>query len=104
LVSAERNNELARRAIGIWSTGDVDDADEICGPDYVNHQHHAPDDPRDLRSDPVRFQRAAAIAEVDVTLSVGAHMQHIYPIYCGAMPEADAAVVMIWAWIRTRLS
>jgi hypothetical protein len=80
-VSAEQNKEPARRAIGIWSTGDVDAADEIYGPDYVNHQHHDPDDPRDLRSDLVRFQRAAAIVEVDVTLSVGAHMQHIYPIY-----------------------
>jgi monoterpene epsilon-lactone hydrolase len=57
-----------------------------------------------LLDDSVRFQRTAAIAEVDVTLSVGANMQHIYPIYCGAMPEADAAVtMMIGAWIRTRL-
>ena len=26
-------------------------------------------------------------------------MQHIYPIYCGTMPEADAAVAMIGTWI-----
>ena len=57
-----------------------------------------------LLDDSVRFLRAAGIAEVDVTLTVGAHMQHIYPIYCGAMPEADAAVAMIGTWIRTRLS
>lgn len=57
-----------------------------------------------LLDDSARFQRAAAVAEVDVTLSVGANMQHIYPIYCGAMPEADAAVAMIGTWIRTRLS
>jgi hypothetical protein len=24
-------------------------------------------------------------------------MQHVFPIYCGAMPEADAAVAMIGA-------
>ncbi len=42
--------------------------------------------------------------EAGVTLSIAAHMQHIYPIYCGAMPEADAAVAMIGGWSRTRLS
>jgi monoterpene epsilon-lactone hydrolase len=57
-----------------------------------------------LLDDSVRFQRAVAIAGVDMTLSIGANMQHIFPIYCGAMPEADAAVAMIGAWIRTRLS
>lgn len=57
-----------------------------------------------LLDDSVRFLRVAAIAEVDATLSIGAHMQHVYPIYCGAMPEADAAVAMIGAWIRAHLS
>ena len=57
-----------------------------------------------LLDDSVRFQRAVAIAGVDVTLSIGANMQHIFPIYCGAMPEADAALAMIGTWIRTRLS
>ena len=57
-----------------------------------------------LLDDSVRFQRAVAIAGVDMTLSIGANMQHIFPIYCGAMPEADAALAMIGTWIRTRLS
>jgi steroid delta-isomerase-like uncharacterized protein len=48
-VSAEQNTALAREAIGIWSTGEVDAADEIYSSDYVNHQHHDPNDPRDLR-------------------------------------------------------
>jgi steroid delta-isomerase-like uncharacterized protein len=47
-VSAEQNKALARRAIGIWTKGDFDAADEIYGPDYVNHQHHDPNDPLDL--------------------------------------------------------
>jgi hypothetical protein len=37
-------------------------------------------------------------------LYIGAKMQHIFPIYCGVMPEADAAVAMIGAWIRSRTS
>jgi steroid delta-isomerase-like uncharacterized protein len=48
-VSTEENKRLAKEAIGIWTTGDLDAADEFYAPDYVNHQHHDPADPRDLR-------------------------------------------------------
>src|SRR5918997_1463821 len=50
----------------------------------------------------VRLARSADMAGVDVTLYIGAGMQHIFPIYCGAIPEADAAVAMIGEWIRSR--
>ena len=39
-MSLERNKELARAAIGIWSTGDFSRALEIFTPGYVMHQHH----------------------------------------------------------------
>jgi monoterpene epsilon-lactone hydrolase len=55
-----------------------------------------------LLDDSVRLTRAAGIAGVDVTLYIGAGMQHIFPIYCGVIPEADAAVAMIGAWMRAR--
>jgi steroid delta-isomerase-like uncharacterized protein len=48
-VSTDDNKRLAREAISIWTTGDLDAAEEVYAPDYVNHQHHDPDDPRDLR-------------------------------------------------------
>ena len=48
-MTAEENKRLAREAIRIWSTGDFGAGDEIYVPDYVNHQHHDPEDPRDLR-------------------------------------------------------
>lgn len=57
-----------------------------------------------LLDDSVRLARRAGMAGVDVTLYVGAGMQHIFPIYCGAMPEADAAVAMIGAWVRSLVS
>jgi hypothetical protein len=44
------------------------------------------------------------MAGVDVTLYIGARMQHIFPIYCGVIPESDAAVAMIGAWIRSLTS
>src|SRR5215204_7181836 len=55
-----------------------------------------------LLDDSVRLSRSAGMAGVDVTLYIGAGMQHIFPIYCGAIPESDAAVAMIGAWIRSR--
>jgi epsilon-lactone hydrolase len=55
-----------------------------------------------LLDDSVRIARAAGIAGVDVTLYIGGGMQHIFPIYCGVMPEADATVAMIGAWMRAR--
>jgi monoterpene epsilon-lactone hydrolase len=57
-----------------------------------------------LLDDSVRLARSAGMAGVDVTLYIGASMQHVFPIYCGVMPEADAAVMMIGEWIRLRTS
>jgi steroid delta-isomerase-like uncharacterized protein len=47
-MSVERNKDLARQAVGIWTTGVFDAVDELYAPEYVNHQHHDPDDPRDI--------------------------------------------------------
>ena len=57
-----------------------------------------------LLDDSVRLARSAGMAGVVVTLYIGAGMQHIFPIYCGVIPESDAAVTMIGAWIRSRTS
>jgi epsilon-lactone hydrolase len=57
-----------------------------------------------LLDDSVRLVRSAGIAGVDVTLYIGGGMQHIFLIYCGVIPESDAAVAMIGAWIRSRTS
>jgi hypothetical protein len=38
-VSAEQNKAYAREAIGIWSTGDLDVADEIYGLDGPRDLH-----------------------------------------------------------------
>jgi monoterpene epsilon-lactone hydrolase len=57
-----------------------------------------------LLDDSVRLARSAGMAGVDTTLYIGAGMQHVFPIYCGMIPEADAAVAMIGAWIHSRMS
>ena len=55
-----------------------------------------------LLDDSVRLARSAGMAGVDTTLYIGGGMQHIFPIYCGVIPEAGAAVAIIGAWIRDR--
>jgi monoterpene epsilon-lactone hydrolase len=57
-----------------------------------------------LLDDSVRLARSAGMAGVDVTLYIGGGMQHIFPIYCGVIPEANAAVAMIGTFIRSRTS
>ncbi len=47
-MSTAENKRLAREAIRIWTTGDLDAADDIYAPNYVNHQHHNPGDTQDL--------------------------------------------------------
>ncbi len=55
-----------------------------------------------LIDDLVRAVRAAGQAGVDATLFVAADMQHVFPIWAGAFPEADAAIRLIGDWIRAR--
>jgi epsilon-lactone hydrolase len=47
--------------------------------------------------------RAAGIAGTDATLVIAAGMQHVYPIWAGAFPEADAAIALIGEWARARM-
>jgi epsilon-lactone hydrolase len=55
-----------------------------------------------LLDDAVRLTRSAGMAGVSATLYVGAGMQHVFPIWCGAFPEADAAMARIGAWVLAR--
>jgi epsilon-lactone hydrolase len=56
-----------------------------------------------LLDDALSLARQAAIGGVDVTLRVWAGMQHVFPLYAGFLPEADAAIAMIGSWIDARL-
>jgi epsilon-lactone hydrolase len=56
-----------------------------------------------LLDDSIRLVRAAGIAGTDATLVIAAGMQHVYPIWAGAFPEADAAIALIGEWVRARM-
>ena len=55
-----------------------------------------------LLDDSVRLVRNAGVAGIDATLSITAGMQHVFPIWAGRFPEADAAIGLIGNWVRTR--
>ena len=57
-----------------------------------------------LLDDSIRLVRAAGIAGTDATLVIAAGMQHVYPIWAGAFPEADAAIALIGEWVRARMA
>ncbi len=54
-----------------------------------------------LLDDSVRLVRSAALAGCDARLSVVAGMQHVFPIWCGAFPEASRGIAEIGAFIRS---
>jgi acetyl esterase/lipase len=55
-----------------------------------------------LLDDSVRVATAAGVHGTDAQLVIGAGMQHVWPTWVGALPEADAAVRLIGDWITQR--
>jgi epsilon-lactone hydrolase len=53
-----------------------------------------------LLDDSIRLARKAGVAGVQTTLTIEPEMQHVFPIFAGRMPEADAAIAKIGEWIR----
>ena len=57
-----------------------------------------------LLDDSVRFADLAKKAGVDITLEIFPEMQHVFQIGAGMLPEADAAIAKIGAWMKSRLA
>jgi epsilon-lactone hydrolase len=53
-----------------------------------------------LLDDAVRLARGIGEGGSDATLFVGGGMQHVWPTWAGALPEADAALALIGDWVR----
>jgi acetyl esterase/lipase len=51
-----------------------------------------------------RLAAAAKDAGVDVTLEVEPHMFHAWPLFAGALPEADEAIARIASFVTARFS
>ena len=88
--------------------GGADPRDPLASPIYGDFSGLAPllvivGGHEGLLDDAVNLARQAAIGGVDVSLRIWAGMQHVFPIYAGFLPEADAAIALIGSWIRARL-
>jgi epsilon-lactone hydrolase len=57
-----------------------------------------------LFDDSIRLVRGVGDGGSDTTLFVGGGMQHAWPTWAGALPEADAAIKLIGDWVRARTS
>ena len=57
-----------------------------------------------LLDDTLRLARAIAQDGGSTTVSIASGMQHVYPIWVGAFPEAGAAMSEIGSWIRNRIA
>jgi epsilon-lactone hydrolase len=55
-----------------------------------------------LLDDALRLVSNSAAGASDATLFIGGGMQHVWPIWVGALPDADAAVAMIGSWVQAR--
>ena len=55
-----------------------------------------------LLDDAIRLVRNAGTAAIDAMLFIAAGMQHVFPVWAGAFPEADAAIALIGNWVRAR--
>jgi acetyl esterase/lipase len=58
-------------------------------------------DTESLYADAERLHKLTEHAGVDVTISVGAGMQHVYPLQAGNLAEADAEIANIATWYRS---
>jgi monoterpene epsilon-lactone hydrolase len=55
-----------------------------------------------LLDDTVRVVRSAGMTGVDATAFIAAGMQHVFPIWVGVFPEANAAIALIGNWVKAR--
>ena len=90
-----------------WYLGDGDPRDPLASPLFADLTGLPPllclvGGDETLLDDTLRLVRNAAVAGLDATAVVVAGMQHVFPIWAGAFPEADAAIALIGDWIRTR--
>lgn len=90
-----------------WYTNGTDPAQALASPVFADLTGLPPllcvvGGDEELLDDSVRLVRNAGSAGVNATLFVAAGMQHVFTIWAGAFPEADAAIALIGDWIRAR--
>lgn len=90
-----------------WYMNGADPTQPLASPVFANFTGLPPllcvaGGDEELLDDSVRLVRKAGTAGVDATLFVAAGMQHVFTIWAGAFPEADAAIKLVGDWLRGR--
>ena len=102
MVTREGLLELAR-----WYLGEQAETDPLASPVYADLAGLPPllafvGGDEVLLDDSISLVRGVGEGGADATLFVGGGMQHVWPTWAGALPEADAAIDLVGDWIRGR--
>jgi monoterpene epsilon-lactone hydrolase len=87
-----------------WYMKDADPAQPLASPVFADFAGMPPllciaGGDEELLDDSVRLVRNAGTAGVNATLYIAAGMQHVWAIWAGAFPEADAGITLIGDWV-----
>jgi monoterpene epsilon-lactone hydrolase len=55
-----------------------------------------------LLDDSIRLVRSAGMVGMNATTFIATGMQHVFPIWAGVFPEADAAIRLVDDWVQAR--
>ena len=100
---------VALKMMAGFYLGDADPTDPLVSPIYAELLGLPPifvavGGEEILLEDALRLAHSAALADVELTLRIDAGMQHNYHVYGGHMPESDAAIAAMGAWLAERVS
>jgi len=92
-----------------WYAGDHDVKDPLISPLYADFLGFPPfivhvGDHELLLDDSTRLAERAEAARCDATIEVWPEMQHVFQIAAGNVPESDASVSALSAWLAKRLA
>ncbi|WP_027929098.1 alpha/beta hydrolase [Amycolatopsis thermoflava] len=90
---------------GVLADGEIDPRTPLANPLYADFTgfprlYVNAGSAESLLDNATRVAAKAEAAGVDVTLSIGEGMQHVFPFLAGNAPEADAEIAAIAKWYR----
>jgi acetyl esterase/lipase len=102
--------QIEAEAPGVgWYAGDNDVKNPLISPLYADFSGFPPfvvhvGGDELLLDDSTRLAERAADAGADVTIEIWPEMQHVFQIAAGNVPESDASVAKLGAWLSNHLS
>jgi acetyl esterase/lipase len=102
--------QIEAEAPGVgWYAGDNDVKNPLISPLYGDFSGFPPfvvhvGGDELLLDDSTRLAERAADAGADVTIEIWPEMQHVFQIAAGNVPESDASVAKLGAWLSNHLS